>query len=221
MIGCALLVGALGFFFGLIGALFVSDASGAERLILAAMPAAMAFVAAILLGFRDMARYKAAKRRVRRIVLARQDISDRDFTSHFPDCNATWLVQTRHLVARFFDVPPEKIHPTDELREDLRFDSLEAYWVILHDVRKARNVVRRPATFNTTDLTDIAQLANEIHRFRRSSNDSRHGTRIGQGYAKRLFATVACRHHGRFVPGCLFLSSARSCSRESLLKWRR
>ena len=160
-------MGAVGFFLGLIGALFVAEASGPERLMYAAMPAAMAFVAAMLLSLRDRIRYQAARRRVRRNLLHREDVSDAEFAAHFAGSDSAWLVQTRQAVARFFDVPAEKIYATDDLRKDLKIDTVEPmlHMFITGQLAKARNLPQRPVAFNTARLIDLGDLAAEVRRF--------------------------------------------------------
>lgn len=166
MIGCAGMIAAVAFVFGIIGSLFATEANLAERLMIATMPAAMAFIAALILFSRDHARHTGTMRTVRQMLLARHDISDGDYLAHFPDADSILVAQTRQAVSQFFDVPAEKIHPNDNLRKDLQFETLEPRFhsFVVYHVLDARNVAPQPFTFNTGDLTDLGDLAHEIQR---------------------------------------------------------
>lgn len=166
MIGCAGVIGAVAFLFGMIGSLFATEATFAERMMMALMVAGMAFIAALLLCLRDEAQDWATRRSVRRMLLDRQDVSDAEFVKHFRDTDPTLIAQTRRAVAEFFNVPVQKIHPTDTLRNDLKVDTLEPgfhSFVIFH-VLGARNVEPQRFVFHTGDLADIGDLAREIQR---------------------------------------------------------
>jgi len=166
MIGCAGMIAGVAFVFGIVGSLFATEAGLAERLMIALMPAALAFIAALLLFARDHARHTATMRMVRQMLLARQDISDGDYLAHFPEADSTLIAQVRQAVSELFDVPAQKIHPTDSLRNDLRFYALEPYFhsFVVYHVLAARNITPRSFTFNTGALTDIGDLAKEAQR---------------------------------------------------------
>ncbi len=166
MIGCAGMIAAVAFVFGIIGSLFATEADIGERLMIAVMPAAIAFVAALILFARDHARHTSTMRPVRQVLLARQDVNDHDFFAHFPDADSTLITQTRQAISQFFDVPAQKIHPTDDLRNDFQFDTLEPSFhsFVVYHVLDVRNVAPQPFTFNTGDLTDVGDLAKEIQR---------------------------------------------------------
>jgi hypothetical protein len=166
MIGCAGMIAAVAFIFGVIGSLFATKASLTERLMIALIPAACAFVAALILFTRDHARHTSTMRAVRNMLLARNDVNDHEFFAHFADTDSTLIAQTRQAISGFFDVPAKKIHATDRLHNDLRFGTLEPAFhsFVVYHVLNVRNVVPHPFTFNTADLTDIGDLAKEIQR---------------------------------------------------------
>ena len=122
MIGCAAMIGIVAFVIGLIAAVIANDPTFPHPLIVGAMTGGMTFVAALILVARDRGRHTSTIRNVRQVLLARQDINDGDYLAHFPDANSTLVAQTRQAVSDFFDVPVQKIHPTDSLRDDLQFD---------------------------------------------------------------------------------------------------
>jgi hypothetical protein len=130
------------------------------------MTAAMAFVAASILWYRDQAQHRRAVRTVRQRLLARSDMIDADYLAHFPNVDSLLLAQTRRAVSQFFDVPPEKIHPSDRLREDLQFDRLQPsfHTFVVYHVLEARKVTPQLFEFRTRDLADLGDLANEIQR---------------------------------------------------------
>jgi hypothetical protein len=166
MIGCAGIIAGVAFILGLGGSLFATEATFFERLMMASMTAAMAFVAAMLLFSRDHLRHRRAVRQIREMLLSRGDVNDSDFTSHFPDVDPSLIVETRQAVANFFDVRAEKIHPLDDLRKDLRFDTLEPSFhssVVFH-ICAVRKIVLRSFSFDTRALVTIGDLANEVQR---------------------------------------------------------
>jgi hypothetical protein len=166
MIGCAGVISAVALVPGLIGSAFATNASPAERLMIALMPAGMTFIAALMLFSRDRARHRRTVRRVRDRLMARADASDDDFSRGFPGAESALLLQTRLAIATFFGVPIRKIHPTDHLRSDLEFAALEPSFhsfVVCH-ILNARNVEPKPFSFRTADLADLRDLVAEIQR---------------------------------------------------------
>ena len=166
MIGCAGMIAAVAFIFGVIGSFFATQANLAERLMIALMPAALAFVAALLLFTRDHARHTSAMRAVRRMLVARSDVNDHDFFARFPDADSALIAQTRRAIAQFFDVPPQKLRAADSLHNDLQCGTLEPAFhsFVVYHVLNARNVEPQPFALNTADLDDIGGLAQEIQR---------------------------------------------------------
>lgn len=160
------MISAVAFVFGAIGSLFATGATLAERLMISIMPAAIAFVAALLLFTRDRARHSAALHEVRRVLAARDDVADQDFLACFPDIDSTLLRQTRVAIAEFFGVSTEKIHPTDRLHEDLRLGTFDPdfHSFVVYQVLSARMVELRPFTFRTAGMADVGDLAKEIQR---------------------------------------------------------
>lgn len=166
MIGCAGMIAAVAFFIVGIITLFVPDGTIGERLLVAALAAATVFVAAILLCARDHMRHLAALRRVRRMLLARENANSRDFAAHFPMVDAALIVQTRDAVSAFLGVPAAKLRHTDRLRNDLQFDALEPAFhsFVVYSILAARSVAPQPFTFRTGELADLGDLANEVQR---------------------------------------------------------
>ena len=162
----ATIIAAIAFVFGLIGSLFATGASFAERIMLAAMPAAMAFAAALALFARDHWRYASVVRAVRQVLLARDDVTDAEFSSYFPDSDSVLLGQIRQAVSVFFDVPAAKIHPTDDLRRDLRCDKLEPslHSFVVYHVLNARSIAPQSFVFHTIALNGFGDLVKEIQR---------------------------------------------------------
>jgi hypothetical protein len=166
MIGCAGMIAAIAFLLGLIGSLFVNEVNLFQRLMIALMPAALGFVAALLLLTRDRLRHTATMRDVRRMLLARRDVNDDEFIAQFPAADATFLAQIRQALSQFFDVPAEKIYATDNLNKDLRFSTFEPaiHCYVVYHILNAHDMAHQAFKFNTADLSDIADLAQEIQR---------------------------------------------------------
>jgi hypothetical protein len=177
MIGCAAVIGIVAFVIGLVATLIANDPAFPHPLIAGALTGATTFVAALVLMARDSTRHNTAMRTVRQMLLTRQDVKEDDFIVHFPNSDSALLTQTREAVSRFFDVPTQKVHPTDNLRKDLQFDVLEPNFhsFVVFEVLNARNVVPQSFSFNTGDLADIGDLANEIQRVLDGIGDSHAG----------------------------------------------
>lgn len=166
MIGCAGMIAAVAYVMGIVCSLFAREVTASERMMMAVFPAVMAFVAALILFARDRSRHVAARQTVRDNLLPRQDVNDDEFFAHFPKNDPTLIAQTRRAISLFFDVPAEKIHPTDNLQNDLEFSTLEPgfHTFVVYHVFNARNVAPQPFWFKTSNLTDVGDLAKEIQR---------------------------------------------------------
>lgn len=169
MIGCAGIIAGIAFAIGLIASLFARDASLGERLLIPFMAAGMTFIAALLLFWRDKARHTRLIRRVRRKLLERDDIRDSEFAKSLPDVDPVFLLQLRSAIAEFFNVPPARIHASDDLRQDYLFDKIEPgfHFFIMHHMIKAREIRYSPTkivVFHSNNLQGIRDLAGEIQR---------------------------------------------------------
>jgi hypothetical protein len=174
-IGCATIVAAVAFILGLVGALFAHEASVAERFMNAGIMAAMAFCGVLILGTRDLVRYKATIRADRRKLLAQENVTDAEFLSHFSDVDPALILQIRLAVAALFQVPAEKVHPSDSLQDDLRLNILEPgfhSFVVAH-VLKARNVAPQPYVFHSVALKGFNDLVKELQRILDGMNSER------------------------------------------------
>ncbi|MEL6896233.1 MAG: hypothetical protein AAFP90_09040 [Planctomycetota bacterium] len=151
---------------GSVIALFMTDASLVGRLTVATMPAAITFIAALLLAASDRARQRSDIKSVREMLLSREQVDDSVFCSHFPDADPKLLTLTRDGIAQFFDVPSAYIHPTDQLDPDLRFTSLEPafHTCVTYYVLAECGEIEAPFTFRSHRVSDVATLAYEISR---------------------------------------------------------
>jgi hypothetical protein len=166
MIGCAAMLAVVPLVIGSVIALFITDAPLVGRLTVATMPAAITFVAALLLAVFDHARHRSNINSVRKMLLSREQVGDSVFCSHFPDADPKMLTLTRDGIAQFFDVPSAYIHPTDQLDPDLRFSSLEPafHTCVTYYVLAECGAIEAPFTFRSHRVTDVATLAKEISR---------------------------------------------------------
>lgn len=165
-IGCAGMIAAVGFALGIVGSLFATEASIGERLLRAALTGAITFVAALLLFARDYRRQSSTRRAVRQTLLARRGAQDDEFSVRFPAADPALIAQTRQAISQFFDVPAEKIHPTDNVHSDFHADIFEPgfHTFVVYRVLNALNVAPAPFTFSLANISDVADLANEIQR---------------------------------------------------------
>ena len=92
------------------------------------------------------ARQAAALRAVHQALLGRTDVGDDEYASHFSGVDRALALDVRIAVAACFDVPPEKIHPTDDLRRDFKYDDLGTgfEFFVVERVCSERGVEPRP-----------------------------------------------------------------------------
>jgi hypothetical protein len=181
MIGCAGIIAVVPFVIGILLALTIPESPYHDRLAIAFGPGVLAFIAAIILFSRDRARQLSQLKKIHNRLLARSDVTDDEFAAFFPAIDATLLAQTRTGISTFFNVPAQKVHPTDDLRRDLEFEALEPgfHTSVVYHVFNARSVEPRlPFRFNTNGLTNIGDLAAEIERVIEGFKtiDAKHGT---------------------------------------------
>jgi hypothetical protein len=124
MLGCLGIVAAFFFSITLIVMLFAPGASWSDRFAVSAMMAAMPVTAIALLAWRDKAAFHRTKRKVMRQLMQRSDVSDSEFCAPFPHQDPRPLLDVRNAIAAFFGVPSSKIHPTDDLIDDVAWRAL-------------------------------------------------------------------------------------------------
>lgn len=83
------MIAAAAFLLGILGSLFVAEANLADRLMMAFLPAGMAFIATLMLFARDHWRHAATMRSVRRMLLDRALVDDAEHLAHSPDADPT------------------------------------------------------------------------------------------------------------------------------------
>jgi hypothetical protein len=166
-LGCAGMVAVVALVIGGIGSLFVADATLAERGLIAIGVAAAAFVAAWLLAGDDQARRKEAVRSIRRTLVERQGLADAEFASQIPGGDRALGIQVRRAIAAYFQVPSEKIFPSDELRRDYQYDLLgpgfELY--VVEHVTTARCIESRDfVVLRSRDVKNVRDLCAEVQQ---------------------------------------------------------
>jgi hypothetical protein len=169
MIGCAGIIALVFLPFGVLMALTIPDAPYSVRIAFALMPSGLSFVAAMLLLMRDQLLRTRQLRRIRRKLLNRHDVNELVYLPHLRDADPTLISQTRKAISEFFDVPVEKIHPTDNLRDDLMFQAFEPnfHLFVLYRVIAARRLEPVPSqivSFNSGGLSTVDDLADEVRR---------------------------------------------------------
>lgn len=166
IVGCSTLLACAAFLIAFIGALIVVEGSLTEQLAMSFMASAFTFVAALILSSRDRVRYAYSMRSIRQMLLNRHDTSELVFSEQFPTVEPSLVSQTRHAIAHFFDVPPEKIYATDDLRRDFQFELLEPAFhsVVVFHVLKARRIEPDAFMFNSGTVSTLADLMIELRR---------------------------------------------------------
>ena len=162
MIGCAGILALVAFILGLLFSFFFTVDHWSHRFLIACMPAAFTFFAAILLCLRDQSAHSEHIAVVRRSLLQREDTPDDDFVTSNP--NAKLLIQTRDAIANYFDVPAVKLSPNDDLRNNLRADKLEpSFQMYVVDSVVADNTNNpQPFSFGLDGITTIVDLSAAI-----------------------------------------------------------
>ncbi|MBN2579083.1 MAG: hypothetical protein JXB10_08840 [Pirellulales bacterium] len=166
LIGCSSVIALIAFIIGFAVSLFISEATWTERLMMAGMPAAIAFIAAFLLSIRDFTRHHTVMRTVRGHLLACSDTSDEHFLSSRPCDDAALLVETRKAISRFFDVPAVKVGRNVHLLRDLHVDKLEPsfQFYVVDSVISSQSVEPKPFAFAMVGLESIDDLTKAIRK---------------------------------------------------------
>ena len=121
--GCAAILATVAFLFGLPFSLFFTVDHWSERFLIALMPAAMTFIAAFGLMLRDRSDFVFSKNEIQQKLLKR--ITEPEKTLIEPlSFEEQILVETRCAIAKYFEVPPNRIRALDNLHQDLTFDKL-------------------------------------------------------------------------------------------------
>lgn len=166
-LGCALLFSLPAFIAGWFLTLAIPEIDLGGRTALAIVPGITIFLAAFLLITRDQLREQWAIRSVQKKLLPRPDVSDAEFAAAFSDVDPELLILTRQALAKVLDVPSAKIHPSDQPREDLRLDILEAslaFFVAPYVLRAVKvDFEKFPRTYSF-DLHDLGDIARSIRR---------------------------------------------------------
>jgi hypothetical protein len=162
MIGCAGILALVAFILGLPFSFFFTVDHWSHRFLIALMPAAFTFFAAILLCLRDQSAISEHVSAVRRSLSQRPDTSDNDFV--VSNSNQTLLLQTRDAIANYFDVPAAKLLPNDDLRIILRADKLDpSFQMYVVDWVVANNADDpQPFMFGLDGINTIVDLSAAI-----------------------------------------------------------
>ena len=171
MIGCAGILALVAFILALPFSLFFTVDHWSHRFLIACVPAAFTFFAAIFLCMRDQLSQSENIGVVRRTLLRRADTPDDVFVTSNPD--AKLLIQTRDAIANYFDVPGAKLLPTDDLRNDLRADKLEpSFQMYVVDSVVANNTDNpQPFMFGLDGITTIEDLSVAIENVLKGFED--------------------------------------------------
>ena len=162
---------------GLVYPPFAAETGFGVQAGLAAMLAGNVSLAFFLLMLRDSWRHRLTVRKVRAGLLTRSDVADEAFAGAFPQVEPGLLLLTRRAVAEFYDLPPEKIHPDDSLREDLLIEVLEPSFhmhVIFHVAQLSKTEMLSPGgelepfQFSTSHMTSLGELAAAVGEVLRS-----------------------------------------------------
>ncbi len=124
-----------------------------ERVLVLLGIVAAAFVAGALLARDDAARKATASEAVRRALLERVDVGDAAYASQITDVDRELAIAVRRAVAQCFDVPPAKIHPTDDLRRDYHYGLLgtDMEFFVVEQICAERGIETRPYTMFCAD----------------------------------------------------------------------
>jgi hypothetical protein len=163
MIGCATVLGLLGFGVGFVAA-WVTGSAHLTPLSAGAMTGGMTFAAALFLILKDQMRHCSAMKRVRRRLQERDDVDAERFCHSLSECDPALLLHIREAVATFFDVPLTNIHPDDHLRTDYQLDVMEPgfHTVVIFHVLAQVKAVPGPFTFSLDSLTGYREFSAHV-----------------------------------------------------------
>lgn len=162
MIGCAGVLASIAFVLGLPFSFFFTVDHWSHRILIACLPAAFTFLAAIALCLRDHFAHSRNMAVVRRFLLRRADTPDKEFAVTNP--NPKILIETRDAIAKYFDVPAAKLQPNDDLRNDLRADKFEPSFqmYVVDSVIANTTDNPQPFMFGLDGITTIVDLSAAI-----------------------------------------------------------
>jgi hypothetical protein len=164
----AVVVGIVFTGFGFGFAAVIDRQIGGSRLLTAVcfggFAAAVGFVASLLLMSRDVASARKRIRRVRERLNDFDDMSDDEFRLHFVGIRAGRLNRIRSAIAEFYDVDPDRLHPSLDLPDvllDLRSPALPAIVAraALPDIGRIR---LRPMELPINNLADFIVGVNRV-----------------------------------------------------------
>ena len=167
---CSILA-LFGFLFGCIlsciFSLVLQDFSWTQHLVTACMPAAMTFLAAVILCLKDSARQSAALRSIRSSLQRLPDTSDEEFISAKPTDERELLLQIRGAIARFYGVEPTKIRRAVRLDEDLNIDQFAPtfpFSILTSIIPKETLQQQKLVSYSVQNLVTIDELAVEFRK---------------------------------------------------------
>jgi hypothetical protein len=172
LLNCAGILAIVGFVVGITLTCFDRTLGLADRLEISLMVGGIAFGAALLLGARDLNKYRMAMKATKKMLGDRAEIPEAEFACTFAETESVLVLQIRNAIAKFFNVPAEKIHPTDDFRNTYHFKVFEPgiCFFIVHEIFSVRKIHPRPFTFESQQITDIQSLAAEIRRILKTSS---------------------------------------------------
>ena len=105
------------------------------------------------------------RKKVRRRLLKREPVTDRDFCLHFVGFEETFLLGIRRTLAATIDVPPEHIHPDDRMA-DLQFEAFEPalHIALVTQALPSDCDSNRMWKFPEEPVETITDLAREVRR---------------------------------------------------------
>jgi hypothetical protein len=143
----------------------IYQATAKDALAIAAMAAAMAFVAAMILSASDQARWDADRSQIRQRLASRADRNDNEFLAAIQPSDHELAIQVRRRLAEFFEVSPLKIRAEDELAR-LSFERfMPGIYVFVIGGILTDQAPGKPGTverFPKTRLTRVSDLIIEV-----------------------------------------------------------
>jgi hypothetical protein len=158
--------GRTGFIVAFVTTLFIRELEWGGRVGLALFTAAMPFSAALLLGYRDMLRYRSRARQVGSRLIPLPDSTDDEFLAAKPCSNVELLLETRQAISAFFDVPSTKIGRHLRLVEDLQVEDFVPVFQasVVGTIVSSRVEEKRMFAFSMDGLKSIDDFAAAIQK---------------------------------------------------------
>ena len=129
----------------------------------ALMVGSITFVAVLILSANDRMKHRNVAGCVRPFLLPQRDMNAARFCREFPDHHPEIITEIRAAVARFYGVPPEKLHPLHRL-SDYEFRLIEPSFhiIIVSEVLERFGLAKSTYKFSANTCSTFSDFVEEV-----------------------------------------------------------